>query len=51
MVAFGLFSIGDIFTDPFEIQYGYSAIWLIVLYYIGVFAKRGEVFAEKRHSH
>lgn len=44
-----LFSILSLFTDPFVTNYGYSAIWLIALYCIGVLAKRIALF-EKRKS-
>ncbi len=43
-----LFSIMGRFGDPFKSQSGYSAIWLMVLYCLGVLAKRLNLFAQKR---
>lgn len=44
-----LFSIIGLYKDPFGAQEGYSAIWLIVLYCVGVLAKRIKLF-ETRNS-
>ena len=43
-----LFSVAGILKDTFEVQKGYSALWLIVLYCIGVLAKRIKIFEEKK---
>ena len=49
ILFFVLFSVGGVIADPFKTELGYSAIWLIVLYCIGVLAKRVKLF-EKRKS-
>ncbi|MBF0787684.1 acyltransferase family protein [Streptococcus sp. 19428wC2_LYSM12] len=47
LVLIFLFSVMGSFGDPFKSQIGYSAIWLLVLYCIGVLMKRVHVFAQK----
>lgn len=51
MVVVLLFSVlgfrGD---DPFTLNYGYSVLWLLVLYCIGVLAKRIRLFEARRSS-
>ena len=39
-----LFSVIGCLNDSFKTQFGYSALWLIVLYCVGVLAKRIELF-------
>lgn len=43
-----LFSAIGIATDPFYTSSGYSAIWLMVLYCIGVLAKRVHLFENRK---
>ena len=43
-----LFSGLGVLYDPFKAQGGYSAIWLMALYCIGVLAKRGRLFEERK---
>lgn len=43
-----LFSVLELFGDPFVLNSGYSAIWLIILYCVGVLAKRIKLFESKR---
>ena len=47
IVMFVLFTFTGMFTDPFVIKGGYSALWLMTLYCIGVLAKRTGLFARK----
>lgn len=47
IVIFALFSIIGILNDPFNTGYGYSALWLIVLYCLGALAKRIKLFEDK----
>mgnify|MGYP000678954391 CR=1 FL=1 len=44
IIIFVRFSVLGIFNDSFRTAGGYSAIWLIVLYCIGVLAKRVKLF-------
>lgn len=44
-----IFTIVNFFANPFGLNYGYSAMWIIVLYCIGVLARRIKLF-EKRSS-
>ena len=44
-----LFSGMELLAGAFNTQGGYSALWLMVLYCVGVLAKQGRVF-ERRHS-
>ncbi|MEE0059890.1 MAG: hypothetical protein UE295_03585, partial [Acutalibacteraceae bacterium] len=48
IVLFVLFSIMGTLADPFKSQWGYSAIWLIVIYCLGVLAKRIKLFEQKK---
>ena len=49
-VAIFVFSTAmGIVADPFRTQNGYSPIWLIVLYIVGVLVKRAELFQKKRN--
>ena len=50
IIIFIMFSCGGIFTDPFNVNYGYSTIWLIILYCLGGLAKRINLFEKKRTS-
>ena len=43
-----LFSCIELWNGAFKTQKGYSALWLMVLYCVGAFAKRGKVFERKR---
>lgn len=43
-----LFSVMGIIANPFKTNHGYSATWLMVLYCIGVLAKRIALFERKR---
>lgn len=45
-----LFSVLGIFNDSFRTAGGYSAIWLIVLYCIGVLAKRVKLFETRKNT-
>ncbi len=40
LVILVVFTLGSRFNDPFSLMEGYSAIWLMILYSIGVLAKR-----------
>ena len=42
-----LFSGIGFVTDAFKVQGGYSALWLMVLYCVGGFAKKGNIFKRK----
>ena len=48
ILMFVLFTFTGMFTDPFVIKGGYSALWLMALYCIGVLAKRTGLFARKK---
>ena len=48
VLLFALFSIMGAVSDPFETKAGYSAIWLIAIYCMGVLAKRSNLFEQKR---
>lgn len=41
------FSVLEVYADPFSLGSGYSAIWVMVLYCIGVLAKRAKLFENK----
>lgn len=43
-----LFSLMGILGDPFKSQWGYSAIWLMVLYCIGALAKKIKLFESRK---
>ena len=45
-----LFSVLGTLNDPFKSSAGYSAIWLMVLYCIGVLAKRVNLFETRKNS-
>lgn len=49
IILFILFSLQGFLGDPYKSSDGYSAIWLIVLYCMGVITKRGRFF-EKYNS-
>ncbi len=49
IIMFILFSIIGVLKDPFKTSMGYSPIWLMILYCMGVLAKRINLF-EKRKS-
>lgn len=44
-----LFSIINLLKDPFKLIKGYSAFWLIILYCIGIFAKKIKLFENKKN--
>lgn len=44
VVLFMLFSVQGFIGDPYQTANGYSAIWLIVLYSMGVMAKQVRIF-------
>ena len=48
IVFLSLFGIIGFIADTFKTEEGYSAFWLIILYYIGAFAKQGKVFEKKK---
>ena len=50
IIIFVLFSVLGIFNDSFRTAGGYSAIWLIVLYCIGVLAKRVKLFETRKNT-
>ena len=50
LVAFILFTFTGLVGDPFKTTLGYSAIWLILLYTIGLLAKKIDVFGNKKTS-
>ena len=43
-----IFTIMGLFEDPFKTMKGYSAIWLIVLYCVGVLANKIDIFGKKK---
>lgn len=45
-----LFSVLETVAYPFQTKNGHSAIWLIVLYFIGALSKKIKLFAEKKNS-
>lgn len=47
ILLFATFSIMGTLADPFQLQGGYSAIWLMVIYCTGVLAKRIQLFERK----
>lgn len=49
IVFLSLFGIIGFIADTFKTEEGYSAFWLIILYYIGAFAKQGKVFEKKEN--
>lgn len=50
VVIIGLFSIMGLPFDAFRTQYGYSAIWLMVLYCLGALAKKTNLFSKMKSS-
>lgn len=50
IVLIALFTVPELVVDPFKIVWGYSALWLIILYCIGVLLKRINAFANKSTS-
>lgn len=48
LVLFLLFSVMEHYSAPFKTQSGYSAIWLIVLYFIGALSKKCSLFQKKK---
>ena len=47
LITLVLFSGTALFNQPFDTNDGYSPIWLMVLYCMGAFAKRGGMFRQK----
>lgn len=43
-----LFSVMGLIADPFQSQWGYSAIWLMVLYCIGALSKKARLFEKRK---
>ena len=43
-----LFTVAGAISDAFRTHAGYSAIWIIVLYCMGVLARRGRLFERRR---
>lgn len=50
LILIGLFSVLGIVADSFATAWGYSPIWLMVLYCLGLLAKRINLFAQKRSA-
>lgn len=50
LVFFVLFSVLEHYSEPFKTQGGYSAVWLIVLYFIGALSKKGSLFQKKKNG-
>lgn len=48
IIIITLFSMLSVFADPFNLNAGYSALWLIVLYIIGALAKRVKLFESRK---
>lgn len=48
IILFTLFSIMGTVADPFKTNAGYSAVWLIVIYCMGVLAKNIKLFEQKK---
>lgn len=48
ILLIAMFSIIGVLGDPFKSYWGYSAIWLIVLYCIGALAKRIKLFESRK---
>ncbi|MBP3370933.1 MAG: acyltransferase family protein [Clostridia bacterium] len=48
LVFFVLFSVIGFWQEPFGTDEGYSALWLMILYCIGVLAKRIHLFEQKK---
>ncbi len=49
IIIFVLFSFGGVIADPFKLQGGYSAIWLMVLYCMGALARKIKLFETKKN--
>ena len=47
IVLFILFTCIGLKKDPFKLMNGYSALWLIILYCMGVLGKKIDIFAKK----
>ena len=45
-----LFSVIGLIADPFNTKYGYSALWLMVMYCMGALAKKTDLFAKKSNG-
>ena len=50
VVIIAIYGILGSITDTFHTNWGYSALWLIILYCIGVLAKRVKLFEKKKTS-
>lgn len=48
IVIFVLFSCMSLIADPFTTEFGYSFIWVVVLYCIGGLIKRAHLFENKK---
>lgn len=48
IIMFALFSLIGALADSFKTQWGYSALWLMVLYCMGALAKRIKLFESKK---
>lgn len=49
LVIFGLFTTLGLIADAFKTEYGYSVFWLIILYCMGVLARRIRLFENKKN--
>lgn len=48
IILVAMFSCTGLFADPFRVEYGYSTIWIVVVYCIGVLAKKIHLFEKKK---
>lgn len=48
IITIVLFTVIGIPADAFKTNWGYSAVWLMILYCIGAFAKIGRIFEAKK---
>lgn len=48
VIIFFMFSYVEFTTGAFKTQGGYSPLWLIILYCMGVLAKKGKIFGQKK---
>lgn len=48
LVCVVLFTCVELLAGAFKTQWGYSALWLMILYCVGAMAKRGKVFEKKK---
>lgn len=48
IIIIALFSVMSTFADPFNLNSGYSALWLFILYTVGALAKRVGLFESQK---